>query len=85
MRQLDEVRRRGYAIDDEENEAGIRCVGAPVFDHTGSVLGGVSVSGLAFEVDLEDSALAGQFIAAARDVSLALGAPPDRVAAPEPA
>jgi IclR family acetate operon transcriptional repressor len=85
LRHLGDVRRRGYAIDDEENEAGIRCVGAPVFDHTGTVLGGVSISGLAFEVDPDNGVLAGEVTSAARDVSLALGAPPDRLAAPESA
>lgn len=30
--QLDEVRRRGYSIDEEENVAGVRCVGAPILD-----------------------------------------------------
>jgi len=76
---LGEVRRRGYAIDDEENEAGIRCLGAPVFDHTRTVLGGVSISGLAFEVDLGDDRLATEVTGTAREVSLALGAPPDRL------
>ena len=80
---LAEVRDRGYAVDDEENEAGIRCIGAPVFDHTGAVMGGVSISGLAFEVDPADATLAAAVVAAARDVSLALGAPPDRT--PDPA
>lgn len=79
---LTEIRHRGYSIDDEENEAGIRCVGAPVIDHTGTVMGGISVSGLAFEVATDDAALGAQVVAAARDVSLALGAPPDRVPRP---
>jgi DNA-binding IclR family transcriptional regulator len=44
------VRRRGYSTDDIENEEGIRCVGAPVFDHTGAVCAGVSVAGPASRV-----------------------------------
>ncbi|GAA4638567.1 IclR family transcriptional regulator [Actinoallomurus vinaceus] len=82
---LREVRRCGYAVDDEENERGIRCVGAPVFDHTGVVMGGISISGLAFEVDLGNDTLMAEVVTAARDVSLAMGAPPDRVPAPAPA
>lgn len=45
------VRERGCAIDDEENEENIRCVAAAVIDHRGIALGGLSVSGLAFELD----------------------------------
>ncbi|MFF3375522.1 IclR family transcriptional regulator [Streptomyces sp. NPDC002680] len=44
--ELDRVRREGYAIDDRENEPEVRCVAAPVFDHTDAAVGAVSVSGL---------------------------------------
>lgn len=45
IRHLGEVRGRGYSIDDVENEDGIRCVGAPIFDHTAAVRAGISVAG----------------------------------------
>lgn len=33
--QLAEIRTRGYSIDEEENVAGVRCVGAPILDSDG--------------------------------------------------
>jgi IclR family acetate operon transcriptional repressor len=45
MRHLSDVRRQGFAIDDEENEKGIRCVGAPIRDAEGKVVAAISVSG----------------------------------------
>ena len=48
--ELDGVRRRGYAVDDRENEPEVRCVAAPIFDHTQSVAGALSVSGLASRI-----------------------------------
>lgn len=43
--QLTEIRERGYATDDEERVAGMRCIAAPVLSQTDEVLGAVSVSG----------------------------------------
>jgi IclR family KDG regulon transcriptional repressor len=44
------VRKQGYAVDDEENERGIRCVGSPVFNEVGKAVAAISVSGPAFRV-----------------------------------
>lgn len=42
---LRDIRARGYAIDDSENEDGIRCVAVPVRDHTGKTIAAISISG----------------------------------------
>ncbi|MGI6169417.1 MAG: IclR family transcriptional regulator, partial [Christensenellales bacterium] len=45
LRELETVRRQGYALDNEEYEPGARCVAAPVYDYTGGIIAGMSVSG----------------------------------------
>ena len=42
--ELEEIRTRGYAFDNEEHEAGIICVALPILSHTQQVMGGVSVT-----------------------------------------
>ncbi|WP_027341004.1 IclR family transcriptional regulator [Hamadaea tsunoensis] len=66
------TRTRGYAIDAEENEAGIVCVGAAVRDHAGHVIGGVSVSTLSHDLP-DPHTLGAAVVAAAAEVSRALG------------
>ena len=47
---LAKVRQRGYAVEDEEEEAGVGCIAAPFFDPAGQVLGSVGVTGFADQV-----------------------------------
>jgi IclR family acetate operon transcriptional repressor len=42
---LAQTRERGWAVDDQEKADGMRCVGAPVFNEHGEVIGALSVSG----------------------------------------
>jgi DNA-binding IclR family transcriptional regulator len=77
--ELERVRERRFAIDDEENERNIRCVGAAVRDHTGAATHAISVTALTVELSLDDAvALGPRVVAAADAVSEALGARPDR-------
>jgi DNA-binding IclR family transcriptional regulator len=44
LEMLEEVRQREYAIDDEESEAGLRAIAAPVRNHTGAVIAALGVA-----------------------------------------
>lgn len=48
---LDLVRRNGYALDEEEFEAGVRCVAVPVLDANGNGVASVSVSAPAMRMN----------------------------------
>lgn len=51
--ELERVRAQGYAVDDEENSLGARCIGAPVFDRQGIVEAAVGLSGTTTQVNDE--------------------------------
>lgn len=45
LKSLERVRRRGFAVDDEEIEMGVRCIGAPIFDENHMPIAALSMSG----------------------------------------
>ena len=45
-KELEQIAKRGYALDAREAEEHMECVGAPVFDRDGNVFGAISVSSL---------------------------------------
>ncbi len=47
---LRNVRSQGYGVDDEENEKGIRCVAAPIYNERGKTVAAISISGPAFRI-----------------------------------
>lgn len=74
--QLENVRRRGYAVDDEELEIGLRCIAAPVRGNDGHVVASLTVAGAAprIPINLIDR-YAEDVIEKAEAISRALGAP----------
>ncbi|MBB6734731.1 IclR family transcriptional regulator [Cohnella zeiphila] len=54
--ELRSVRDKGVAYDREENEPGVRCASAPVYDHAGNVAAAISISTMAATVDDEELA-----------------------------
>jgi DNA-binding IclR family transcriptional regulator len=68
------VRERGYAIEDEECEPGIRCIATPVRGADGAVAGAIGIAGPSQRLSLEVlKDLAGPLMEAAAAVSLRLG------------
>lgn len=75
--ELRRVRDRGYAVDNEENEPGARCVGSPIFDRAGRVVAAVSVSGPASRLKPASiPAVAASVMSASRQISARLGYQP---------
>ena len=53
IRKLEEIKKNGYAIDNEEYVEGLKCVAAPIFDHDGKVRFSLSITGPAFRMKEE--------------------------------
>ncbi len=72
---LQDIRRRGYSIDNGEGNDGVRCAGAPILGDGGRVIGALSIAAPAYRVDF--TRLHGKFgplvASAAADISGALG------------
>lgn len=74
-RDLAATRTRGYSIDAEERNEGMKCVASPVFDIHGEAVAGLSVSGPASRIpDDQIARLGGEVARAATELSRAIGA-----------
>ena len=77
---LAQIRERGYAVDDEERELGVRCIAAAVYDGSGVAIGAVSIAGPPERLpkELVGSEAAARVVACAAALSERMGwlAPP---------
>jgi len=79
LKELRVIRERGYGIDDEEREKGVRCLAAPIRNHHGDVVAAVSIAAPIDRLprDLVGSDVAAAVVATARAISIDLGAVDD--------
>jgi DNA-binding IclR family transcriptional regulator len=71
---LRQVREQGYAVDNEEFEEGLECIGAPIRDYSGRVVAAISVAGPAFRITEEKlPMLARSVVEVAQELSADLG------------
>ncbi len=71
---LANVRKLGYAIEDEESELGIRAVGAPIYEARGAVVGALAIAGPVQRLSMKNlNALVEPLQLTARQISIRLG------------
>jgi IclR family KDG regulon transcriptional repressor len=76
--ELAQVRERGYAVDHEEIEEGLVCIGSPIRDHTGHVVAAISIAGPSSRLRPETiEGHACDVLEVAHKMSTILGCPPD--------
>ncbi|GAB1761416.1 IclR family transcriptional regulator [Priestia megaterium] len=51
LQELKKVQSQGYAVDNQENEPGVRCIAAPIRNHDNQVMAAISLSTLIAGVD----------------------------------
>ncbi|MGH9606847.1 MAG: IclR family transcriptional regulator [Terracidiphilus sp.] len=72
--ELEKTHRRGYAVDDEEFEEGLRCIAVPVLDAQRLPVAAVSVSGPSFRVTAQKlPAIANHLLHCVRGISVDMG------------
>ena len=71
---LNEVRRCGYALDDEEQSIGMRCVASVIYDENGGPLAAISVSGPSARITKERIPILGALVnKTCRDITADFG------------
>ena len=74
LKELEKVRVQGYAVDDEENNLGARCVGAPVFNDRGAIEAALGLSGTTQQVSPQTMPRILEALKdAARQISMGMG------------
>jgi len=72
--EMEKTRRRGYAVDDEELEEGLRCIAVPLLDAQRLPVAAVSISGPSFRVTAQKlPTIANQLLVCVRGIAADMG------------
>lgn len=71
--EMDNVRRRGYSTDQEENEPGVACIGAAILNELGVSVGAVSVSGPSIRIQKQEREIGAALAATCKEISRQMG------------
>ena len=72
-KELEAIRERGFAQDREENEPGVTCVGAAIFDETERPVGAISISGPTGRMQKREREMGISLTDCCREISKSLG------------
>ena len=72
--QLEQIRQRGWGVDDEEHTIGMRCVAATIHNEHGEVIAGISISGPSVRVtETRLGELGAKVVKAAEEITRQIG------------
>jgi len=73
LAELETIRRRGYAVDDEELELGLTCVAGPILDRHSGIIAALSLSGPTTRVRARFEEIVAEVMRTTRAISASLG------------
>ena len=71
--EMEIVKRRGYATDQEENEPGVACIGAPIVSEAGVSVGALSISGPSSRILKQEREIGATLAATCKEISRQMG------------
>ena len=73
-KEINKVKKQGFAIDSEENEEDIQCIAAPIRDYSGRVIAAVSISGPSYRFNVQkQTQISFDVIKCGQEISMRLG------------
>ena len=73
-KELNKVKKQGFALDKEENEKDVRCIAVPIKNYQGKVIGAISISSPAYRINInKQNHLKKVLIETSKNISKRLG------------